>query len=457
MLNFKNFNPQTSFKMTTDFAALYYESLDSPKALSCALLLKHKEYEQLIRMSISPNDYNSPEDFSNDYLAVSLLKKYEGFPSMRDDPAAIALEKFLDAESLCAEVNRTSTFDTSDITSRKLYHAKLKFLVARKISQVLGDVPDILDLDLRFGPGATSACTGTAVNPADKLHAKPECTYELIAPLKRLLNHDSVLRNAIFDLPIDATVCTPLTKIKVVPGNKLTFVPKTALCSRAICVEPNLNTLFQKGIGSFIRKRLRRLGIDLSNQPKKHKIFTQMGSLTGLYSTIDLSSASDTISTSIVWDLLPQPWIDLLETCRSPFTYQPEKGEWVQNEKFSSMGNGYTFELETLIFASITSVIEDLYKDERFDPSFKDKNHPHSLDWSVFGDDIICHRKIADELIEALKLFGFIINEEKSFSTTFFRESCGNDYFDGVSVRPYFHKKTDQKYSWYLYRAKWSV
>jgi hypothetical protein len=98
-------------------------------------------------------------------------------------------------------------------------------------------------------------------------------------------------------------------------------------------------------------------------------------------------------------------------------------GTWVRLEKFSSMGNGFTFELETLIFWAISSGVQDAHNE-----------------WNVhvYGDDIIIPSESFDDVKHALEFFGFSLNKEKSFKDGAFRESCGSDYFNGVAVRPYY-------------------
>jgi len=93
------------------------------------------------------------------------------------------------------------------------------------------------------------------------------------------------------------------------------------------------------------------------------------------------------------------------------------------------MGNGYTFELETLIFFAIVKYTE---------MCFIDGDDGKTL---VYGDDIICNTEIVKPVISILNFFGFTINSEKSFWDGPFRESCGGDYFNGQAVRPYFMKE----------------
>jgi hypothetical protein len=86
------------------------------------------------------------------------------------------------------------------------------------------------------------------------------------------------------------------------------------------------------------------------------------------------------------------------------------------------MGNGFCFPLETLIFASLC---ETAYQESSL-PS----------DYSVYGDDIIVRKSVANRVVELLKLCGFTVNRDKTFLSGPFRESCGADWFKGEDVRP---------------------
>jgi hypothetical protein len=95
------------------------------------------------------------------------------------------------------------------------------------------------------------------------------------------------------------------------------------------------------------------------------------------------------------------------------------------------MGNGFTFELETLLFLALAWVSTEL-SDET--PVFKEN-------LTVFGDDIIVPVKALRLLENALRFCGFEPNPEKTFGDGPFRESCGGDFFLGEDVRPYFLKE----------------
>ena len=136
-----------------------------------------------------------------------------------------------------------------------------------------------------------------------------------------------------------------------VSGNKVTTVPKSYKTNRVIAIEPSWSMFFQKGVGRMIRKRLRRFGQLHPDAQERARNFARVGSDTGLLATLDLSSASDCVSLALCEMLLPQDWLDHMLSMRS------QVGEWdggvIPYRKISSMGNGYTFELETLLFYAL--------------------------------------------------------------------------------------------------------
>lgn len=136
--------------------------------------------------------------------------------------------------------------------------------------------------------------------------------------------------------------------------------------------------------------------------------------------TIDLSSASDSISTELCRLLLPDAWFDLLNRTRSQ---NFKLGDRVYPyAKFCSMGNGFCFPLETLLFAACCHAAGAGLA---------------GTDYSVYGDDIIVRKKYAGVVLSLLKEMGFTPNKKKTLIEGPFRESCGGDFWFGEDVRPY--------------------
>jgi hypothetical protein len=220
----------------------------------------------------------------------------------------------------------------------------------------------------------------------------------------------------------------------IVEGNRLSLVPKTSVISRTICTEPNLNMLFQKGIGSMMEGLLeRRWKLSMTDQQFVNRRLACMGSIDGSFGTIDLSCASDSVSLNLLREVLPPYVYRWLLHTRSPFVTLPS-GERSELHMVSSMGNAFTFPLQTLLFASIVVASYGILSIPLMDHSSK------TMNFGVFGDDIIVTRKSYDFIVRALELFGFEVNTEKSFNTGHFRVSCGGDYFRGSDIRGVYMK-----------------
>lgn len=207
-------------------------------------------------------------------------------------------------------------------------------------------------------------------------------------------------------------------------GNVMFTVPKSTIIDRCAAKEPEYNMYLQKAAGDFIRGRLRRKGIDLNDQTVNQRL-ARVGSEDGSLATIDLSSASDSITTQLVLLLLPDDWYFFLDDIRSKETCID--GEWHTNEMFSSMGNGFTFELESLIFWALTRACAYLSR------------MPGRI--SVYGDDIICPSGLKDAVLATFDFCGFTINPRKSFFEGDFRESCGSHWYRSTDVTPFYVKK----------------
>lgn len=394
------------------------EDLDTPRSLGVHLRVKYGCWDELATMRCEPLEYLTAWSYRTDAIAVGLLRKLKDLPTSIDKEA-VAIENFWASERLNAKTNsRLSKFlNQGPYGLEDLRVLPIIGEIRKKIARVLGTLPD--DLRIRFGKGATFVDRGQLTTVADKMTSNP--TFTPSALCMKILWDRSAWARACYERR---------RKIETVRGNRFTTVDKDAEKDRGICIEPSVNIAFQLALGKLIRARLLvGAGLHLQSLQHRHRRVACEGSLKGDIATIDLSNASDTISKSLVKLLLPSDWWDVLSTVRSPLTLIG--GKWVFLEKFSSMGNGYTFELETLVFWAISSVMSG--------------NRPIS----VYGDDIIVPSDAAESVLTALRFFGLEPNARKTFVTGPFRESCGGDYFMGVDVRPYFLKETpNEPHEW---------
>jgi hypothetical protein len=117
--------------------------------------------------------------------------------------------------------------------------------------------------------------------------------------------------------------------------------------------------------------------------------------------------------------------------------------ETIELRKFSTMGNACTFPVESLIFLS--AALASVLHARGLSPTVR---NIRSLagEVAVFGDDIIVPVDSRESFVELLESLWFKINEDKSYWTGRFRESCGVDAFRGVNVTPvYFREFYDGK------------
>jgi hypothetical protein len=404
------------------------ETINTPRSLTASILFRNKEFAQLVSLECNPLHYQFAYQFSNDYLVSKFLSKYPNFNHPDLNPREKALADFREYEVLCKQSNQKFKALREDPHLWDPVMREVFSLARRKIARVLGT----LDLDLvaehfGWGPGATTATEGNAQSAYVKFSKRLDVTGNALMMGRCCVNSIPSWLN--LQLETDEQPSIPCSILDAafnrVQGNEIVLVPKNAKTHRVIAKEPHVNSFLQKGFGAYIRKRLRVFaGIDLNDQSRNQRLALE-GSLTGALATIDLSGASDTISKELVYYLLPEQWYLTLASLRCPFGLLD--GQWVFYEKFSSMGNAYTFELESLIFWALADSAVTIAGGDRT--------------VSVYGDDIIVPSTAYDLVATVISYAGFRVNDKKSFSSGPFRESCGRDYFFGTLVRPIFLKE----------------
>lgn len=360
-------------------------------------------------------------EYANCRQAIGFFAK-ASFVDLGCDRRAVAESGFWESERECeltneifrgfASGNFSMLPDVSAITHRAI----------RKIALVLGDLPKFEEMHFHFGPGATTLTKKRFANAAEKLSAGISCSEDLLPYAPRILEelpHVANLHSSgVKSLGEDSIYESQLVNV-VLTNDRLDFVPKNAKTDRGITVGGSLNTMVQLALGEHMRNRMLAFGIDLSDQSKNQKLAKE-GSLSGCYATLDLKAASDTISTEVVFSLLPIDWALALDVSRSAKV--DYKGRTHRLEKFSSMGNGFTFPLESLIFWALSSsASEDGFA-------------------SVYGDDIIVRTSDVPAVKNVLHVYGFTLNMSKSYWSGPFRESCGADFIRGFPVRPFYQK-----------------
>lgn len=382
-----------------------------------------------LEKSVDVTEYASPDLLLQDRLFAELFSKYD-FPDSPFSKREKAKIRYWTAEHMCKETNdRLRTLAGADYQIVSLIDR-----CQRHIRSILGrfDLDEMSRL-AKFGPGACQGVSGAFTTSYFKYGAKEyTCSSSCVPYVEALYSSDyfwkalaAQIDLAHVDGPFNLANAELNPVVSTTEANKVTFVPKNAKTDRSIAIEPFFNIYFQLGIGGMLRRRLRRHGVNLDDQ-SRNQMLAKAASVNGDLATVDFSMASDTVSRSLVKLLLPREWYFHLDNLRSKFSTLD--GVTFINEKFSTMGNGYTFELESLIFFSMAlSVCEELgISTERI---------------SVFGDDVLIPAQAYELFLGLATYLGFKVNEEKTFFQGYFRESCGEDFLKGVPVRPVFCKE----------------
>lgn len=217
---------------------------------------------------------------------------------------------------------------------------------------------------------------------------------------------------------------------------RLVTVPKNATALRTITVEPFLNQFVQQGLNTHLREEITKCSVlsrclTLNSQEPNQKLALE-SSRTRDWVTVDLSSASDRLSTELVeaaFRYRPR-YLSAILGCRTPSV---DTGESVVDLKmYAGMGNATTFPVQSYVFALIaltsmagTNEVVSVRKLEALASNIR-----------IFGDDIIIRSEYYPGLAEWIKRCGLVINHSKTFTEGNFRESCGVDAWNGHKVTP---------------------
>jgi len=321
-----------------------------------------------------------------------------------------ALSSFIASEEQCSNTNRRLRGFITREVDLDLKSGEYILAMQRYIISVLGPFDHFLE-DLpslvKVTPGATAQTPRVGSLPQLKMRLRLYCTNEAkkyLTPLFRYFGFEKFV-------------------LKTTYSNRVELVPKNWKTDRTIACEPEGNLPLQLAFDTYAKRKLRRFNVDLSDQSANKKK-ARHASVHDDYVTVDFQSASDTISYNTVRWLFPPDWFDYLSSVRSPF-YRGAFGTG-RYAKFSSMGNGTTFCIETLLFAAVCHAVG-------------------SRSFLVYGDDVIVERKYYEEFVALAKFLGFTVNLDKSFASGPFRESCGGDYFHGVDVTPVYIRNIDRR------------
>lgn len=330
--------------------------------------------------------------------------------SNKDKCKEAAKDSFFESEADCHFTNiRLKAFVKNKALLTPDLHKKVRVMESY-ISKVLGDFHSFLDKVpslVRVTPGATACSNRRESLPQLKLKLKPFVTRKATALLRSVYH--------LFGFPN--------VRVKITHTNRVELVPKNWKTDRTIACEPEGNLPLQLAFDTYAKRRLKMFGIDLRDQSANQKR-AKHASIHNDFVTVDFSKASDTISYNTVSLVFPIDWFSYLDKVRTP-AYRGVFGDGTY-AKFSSMGNGSTFTIETLLFAAACHACG-------------------SRKFLVYGDDVIIEKEFYEDFLALTRFLGFTINVDKSFHDGPFRESCGKDYFNGIDVTPIYIRNVDKR------------
>lgn len=244
--------------------------------------------------------------------------------------------------------------------------------------------------------GSVADVKGSRGRPG--LKSKASCTLSRAA-WKAVTKHDLIFPNSQMD---------PSRRIIGDPICVLHNVPKNWKTDRFITMEPAAQAWMQRRIGDSLRASLPLWTQGFCN-PEDDSMNRYLIGLPG-FSTIDLTSASDTVHRDWI-RTIPDPTLRrLMYATRCPVV-RTSYGD-IYQQKAAGMGCGWTFGLECWVFSSIVLSCRP------------------STSWAVFGDDIVVEDSLFSDVCQKLSQYGFQVNQEKSFGPDYpFKESCGRHVF----------------------------
>lgn len=215
--------------------------------------------------------------------------------------------------------------------------------------------------------------------------------------------------------------------------SEVVIVPKDSRGPRIISKEPLHLLRGQMAYFGWLSKSLEKDSgkrINFSDQTVNREL-ARKGSLSRRFATLDLKDASDMMSFDLCRAVFRNSpairWF--ISNARSTHTKLPYSKEVIPLRKLSGMGSGLTFPTMALLIqlSIVTSVRERM-------PWLSYRKIARQV--YVYGDDIIVPNNWYDFACTGLRASGFVTNTDKSYFRSFFRESCGGDYYKGVNVSP---------------------
>lgn len=350
--------------------------------------------------------------FKAEYQLENLFKRYRFKKDVYTDNelAAITKEKFLETQLRIAV-----PLQIDSVTLRVLQEAR------RIVKSILGQYDPAEHHSLcRFGkkasvghPLAQSYLDCKLAGPITGSHDHITWFKNQYLPSDPMLAEVLKQRGQNIGKPL-YTVCETLT---------LTNVPKSWKSFRSIMPNTDIGGFYTYGLDRLIREKLRVVAkLDIRVLQHVHQILARKASKNRRHATADLSAASDAPTWELIARLVPRPWLKVLNFGR--IRHVMIDNDRYSLQSFMTMGIGFTFPLETLIFYALLLAMKNLLKLEKGRIS-------------VYGDDLIYPSELHKVVKHVFPRLHLKLNEDKTYVTSNFRESCGGDYYHGTDVRPF--------------------
>lgn len=218
--------------------------------------------------------------------------------------------------------------------------------------------------------------------------------------------------------------------------SRVISVPKTQKTPRIIAIEPSTVQYVQQGILEVMMQHIHSsfLGGFIGTESQEpNQLLAQKGSSDRSLATLDLSEASDRVSSKLVRTLMSNHPLSerAVFACRSERASVPGHGV-IPLAKFASMGSALCFPFEAMVFLTIIFLGIEQERGHRF--SKKSELLDYLGEVRVYGDDLVVPADCVHTVVDLLEHFGARVGRHKSFWNGSFRESCGKEYYAGHDV-----------------------